>query len=219
MENTQTTLSQLSSTNQVKAYFTQVVNLYNSGQQFPINLDDVWPLAYPRKDHAVRAIQKDFIEGIDYEVLLKNGEQNGSGGHNKETYMLTISAMEWLIARKVRHVFEVYRNMFYFSIKKIGHRLVNFNSDEKELLRLVNRYYNKGDALKVAKTLSVSRRNVSDVKNGKYRNHQVMEELVRITSRNKRLGITHENSYSRQLRLQFFDDLEIARQGIEGGAL
>lgn len=109
-------LSKSSGSDELKRYFMAILQLSESGNEFPINLDEVWPLVYPRKDHAVRALTKDFMENVDYQTLPKNGEQdsNGSwGGNNKVTYILTVSCMEFFIARKVRAVFEVYRQVFH----------------------------------------------------------------------------------------------------------
>ena len=109
-------LSKESSESEIKRYFNAVLKLSQSDNEFPINLDEVWMLVYPRKDHAVRALKENFMEGIDYKTLPKNGEQdedNGWGGNNKIDYFLTVPCMEFFIARKVRPVFEVYRKVFH----------------------------------------------------------------------------------------------------------
>lgn len=103
----------------IKDYFQKVFELNESGNEFPVDLDDVWPLAFKRKDHAVRELVGKFIEGVDYQQLPKNGEQNiGSGGHNKVDYMIPVSCLEYLIARRVREVFEVYRKVFHKTVKQ-----------------------------------------------------------------------------------------------------
>ncbi|MER8077740.1 hypothetical protein ABS235_19910, partial [Acinetobacter pittii] len=48
------------------------------------------------------------LENIDYQVLRKNAE-NQKGGRPTNEYKLTVSCMEFFIARKVRPVFDVYR--------------------------------------------------------------------------------------------------------------
>ncbi len=97
----------------LQAYFEMVCrNMDEKQDEFPINLDDVWPLVYPRKDHAVRDLTEKYIQDIDYQVFLKNGE-NPIGGRPTNDYRLTISCMEFLIARKRREVFEVYRQFFH----------------------------------------------------------------------------------------------------------
>lgn len=110
----QVILSKESSESEIKRYFNAVLKLSQADNEFPINLDEVWPLVYPRKDHAVRSLKDNLIEGIDYQALPKNGEQgsdNDWGGNNRIDYFLTVPCMEFFIARKVRPVFEVYRKV------------------------------------------------------------------------------------------------------------
>lgn len=96
---------------QIKDYFDGVLKLYKSGEEFPVNLDYVWPLAYGRKSDAVEALQKNFMQDIDYQVLRQN-PQNPNGGRPVDEYHLTIECLEYFIARKVREVFNVYRTVF-----------------------------------------------------------------------------------------------------------
>ena len=115
-------LTKNSNENEIKAYFNAVLRLTESREEFPVNLDEVWPLVYPRKDHAVRGLKENFIEGIDYQTLPKNGEQdspNNWGGNNKVDYFLTVPCMEFFIARKVRPVFEVYRQVFHRAAEQV----------------------------------------------------------------------------------------------------
>lgn len=116
----------------IRSYFEGILKLSQSIKDYPVNLDEVWMLAYSEKGKAVRALKKEFIESIDYQVFLKNGEnsnstlaQNGKrsnggkfNGENKITYMLSTSCLEYFIARKVRPVFEVYRQVFHKAVKK-----------------------------------------------------------------------------------------------------
>ena len=127
-------LTKQSSESEIKAYFIQVLNLSRSKEEFPVNLDEVWALAYKEKGKAVRALRTNelFVEGIDYQVFTPNGQktdgvfaQNGKksddaqddgrnvGGRPQNTYMLSIPCLEFFIARKVRPVFEVYRQVFH----------------------------------------------------------------------------------------------------------
>lgn len=103
-------------------------------------------LVYPRKDHAVRALKENFIEGVDYQPLPKNGERSKSGQFisGGTDYHLTISCMEFFIARKVRPVFEVYRQVFHkvakheLSRKELALMVVQAE-EEKERLALENK--------------------------------------------------------------------------------
>lgn len=93
-------------------------------KEFPVNLDDVWPLVYSAKEKAVRALKSNdlFLQNVDYQVLAQNGEKSGvlaqnggkvRNGRPTEIYMLSVPCLEFFIARKVRPVFEVYRQVFH----------------------------------------------------------------------------------------------------------
>ena len=104
----------------IRSYFEKVLNLSKLGDKFPVNLDDVWPLVYSAKEKAVRALvsSDQFMQGIDYEILATNGE-NTTVGRPVNVYMISISCMEYFIARKVTSVFNVYRDVFHKVINKI----------------------------------------------------------------------------------------------------
>lgn len=91
---------------EVKKYFTSVLELSKSSEEFPVNLDEVWMLVYGRKDYAVDALKKDFMDGIDY---VTSSVKTEVGDTNRIDYYLSVSCLELFIARKVRAVFEVYR--------------------------------------------------------------------------------------------------------------
>ena len=137
-------LSKESNDNDIKRYFESVLRLLDAGNEFPVNLDLVWMLVYGRKEEAVRALTSDsqFIEGVDYQVLRKNAE-NPQGGRPSNEYHITVSCMEFFIARKVRPVFEVYRQVFHkvakheLSRKELAMMVVQAE-EEKERLALEN---------------------------------------------------------------------------------
>jgi hypothetical protein len=108
--NIQTTLKKSSTENEIKTYFQQGLELKQSGEEFPVNLELVWPLVYSAKEKAVRALKKDFIENEDFVALAQNGE---GGKFASIDYKLSISCLEYFIARKVRPVFDVYRKVFH----------------------------------------------------------------------------------------------------------
>lgn len=76
MVNNKFQLTKQSSESEIKAYFIQVLNLARSKEEFPVDLDEVWPLVYSRRDKAVRVLRSGeiFLEGIDYQVFPQNGE-------------------------------------------------------------------------------------------------------------------------------------------------
>lgn len=117
-------LTKQSTAQEIKAYFEEVLRISRDSEEFPVNLDDVWPLVYSRKDKAVRALQTNdlFLQNVDYQVLPQNGENSGvlaqnggklQGGRPTDIYMLSVPCLEFFIARKVRPVFEVYRQVFH----------------------------------------------------------------------------------------------------------
>ena len=103
-------LSKRSSSNEIKAYFIAILKLSKSDDPFPADLDEVWPLVYSRKSDATDSLRKNFIENVDFITM----RQNPHGGKFTATdYKLSISCLEYFIARKVRPVFEVYRQVFH----------------------------------------------------------------------------------------------------------
>lgn len=111
-------LTKQSTDQEIKAYFEEVLRMSKDSEEFPVNLDDVWPLVYAEKGKAVRALKSNdlFIENVDYKPLAQNGKRMANGqfnGGDKVTYMLSVPCLEFFIARKVRSVFEVYRQVFH----------------------------------------------------------------------------------------------------------
>lgn len=111
-------LTKQSTDQEIKAYFEEVLKLSRDSEEFPVNLDDVWPLVFGRKQEAVRALKNDklFVENIDFQPLRKDAQRSDNGqfnGCDKVTYMLSVPCLEFFIARRVRPVFEVYRQVFH----------------------------------------------------------------------------------------------------------
>lgn len=126
---------------QIRSYFEQVLNLRNSGEAYPVKLDDVWTLVYSRKDKAVEVLKAEFYEGIDYITQSADNQrfpQKEGNFHNPQRsdyqrsgqnpqivggdfrskhYFLTAACLEYFIARRVPEVFEVYRKVFHLNIE------------------------------------------------------------------------------------------------------
>lgn len=140
-------LSKESSESEIKRYFNAVLELSKSDNEFPINLDEVWMLIYSEKGKAVRALKENFIEGVDYNTFAQNGKTE-TGGYKVIEYHLTVSCMEFFIARKVRPVFEVYRQVFHkvakheLSRKELALMVIQAE-EEKERLALENKKQQK----------------------------------------------------------------------------
>lgn len=106
------TLSLSSSTEEIKRYFKTILELSKLNVPYPVNLDYVWMLAYSRKDNATKELTKNFIQDIDYQIFRQKAE-NSKGGRPSIEYHLSVSCLEYFIARKVRPVFDVYREVFH----------------------------------------------------------------------------------------------------------
>lgn len=113
-------LSKQSDSHQVKEYFEALFELKKTGTEYPVNLDDIWPLAYGRKQEAVRVLKSDFVEGIDYQIL-RNNAQNSGAGRPGVSYKLSIQCLEYFIAKKIKPVFDVYRRVFHKAIEGTIH--------------------------------------------------------------------------------------------------
>ena len=99
----------------IKTYFLSIRDLLKSGDQFPVDLDLVWPLVYGTKGNAVAALKKKYEENADYQVFMMS-PNNSNGGRKTEQYKLSVPCMEHLIAREVREVFNVYREVFHQTV-------------------------------------------------------------------------------------------------------
>lgn len=114
-------LTKQSSESEIKNYFKTVLKLAKSKEEFPINFDEVWMLVYEDKHKAVNELKDKFIQDIDFKAVTQKVEcSNGIGYSRRIDYYLTISCMEFFIARKVRPVFEVYRRVFHKAVEKIS---------------------------------------------------------------------------------------------------
>ena len=143
-------LSKESSESEIKAYFNAILKLSRCDNEFPVNLDEVWMLAYSQKSDAVKALQKNFIESIDYQVLRQN-PQNLFGGRPTTNYYLTVPCLEFLIARKIRLVFEVYRQVFH-KVNEIAPKVAKSSAaDKRKITRLQKEIETLEERLKWAK--------------------------------------------------------------------
>lgn len=79
-----TQLTKSSSSEEIKMYFNAILKLQSASEEFPVNLDEVWMLVYNRRDYAVDALKKDFIENEDFICTSVKTEV----GSNKFDYYL-----------------------------------------------------------------------------------------------------------------------------------
>lgn len=130
-----TTLSLSSSTEEIKRYFKAILELSKLDVPYPANLDSCWMLAYSRKDNATKELTKNFIQDIDYQLFRQKAE-NPKGGRPTIEYHLSVSCLEYFIARKVRPVFDVYREVFH-KVNEIAPKVVKSSAaDKRKIARL-----------------------------------------------------------------------------------
>jgi hypothetical protein len=99
---------------QIWDYLSQVFKAEQSGEPFPVDLDDAWFYAYSTKANAKRALIESgglFEEGVDYTFIISDERKNQGekGWIQLEKVYLSVPCFEFLIARKVRDIFELYR--------------------------------------------------------------------------------------------------------------
>jgi len=116
-------LSKNSTPEVIKTYFQKVLELKQSGKDFPIDLDEVWPVVYSYKKNAVETLEKEFVENedyitqdVDYQFLPQKGKNLSSGRPSKK-YYLSVPCLEYFIAKRVKPVFEVYRKVFHKTVE------------------------------------------------------------------------------------------------------
>ncbi len=59
---------------------------------------------FTKKCNAVTSLKKKFLQDVDYQVFLKNGE-NPLGGRPEEEYRLSVKCFGFLIARENDGIF------------------------------------------------------------------------------------------------------------------
>lgn len=105
-----------------------MLELSKKQEEFPINFDEVWMIVYEDKRSAIYELKDKFLQGIDYQTVRKKVKASNVAGYVwADEYKLTISCMEFFIARKVRPVFEVYRQIFH-KATELDFKLPNFNN-------------------------------------------------------------------------------------------
>lgn len=128
-------LSLSSSTEEIKRYFKAILELSKLDVPYPVNLDSCWMLAYSRKDNATKELTKNFIQDIDYQLFRQKAE-NPKGGRPTIEYHLSVSCLEYFIARKVRPVFDVYREVFH-KVNEIAPKVAKSSAaDKRKIARL-----------------------------------------------------------------------------------
>ena len=139
-------LTKQSSNEEVKLYFNSIMKLAKAKEAYPVNLDEVWPLVYERKDYAVKALVRDFIENDDYKLIRRKAEQV-SGAKYVDDYYLTLPCLEYFIVKKVRAIFEVYRQVFHKVPEMLNRPITDF--DKMKAATWAAKYLNLNECSKL----------------------------------------------------------------------
>jgi len=106
---------------------------YNSKNDFVIDLDNIWKwIGFSRKDHAKVALKKNFVEDIDYKILLpqpREQDKNEHGGHNKEQILMNINTFKkFCLKAGTKKADEIHD--YYIKLEEMLHETINEETDE-----------------------------------------------------------------------------------------
>jgi hypothetical protein len=106
---------------------------YNSKTDFIIDLDNIWKwIGFSRKDHAKVALKKNFIENIDYKILLpqpRKQNENEHGGNNKEQILININTFKkFCLKAGTKKADEIHD--YYIKLEEILHETINEETEE-----------------------------------------------------------------------------------------
>lgn len=75
--------------------FELAEQIYNSPETFPVHFDDAWQwMEYSRKDSAKRILEKNFVEGEDYQLHKVVEPTPAGGSSNREEIYLTANCFK-----------------------------------------------------------------------------------------------------------------------------
>jgi phage anti-repressor protein len=111
---------------------------FDSKTELVIDLDNVWEwLGFSKKHKAKMLLQNNFILNTDYKILVLRAEQKDSdkkqhGGHNKETFMLTINAFKrFCLKADTKKADKIHE--YYIKLEETLHEVINEETNELKL--------------------------------------------------------------------------------------
>jgi phage anti-repressor protein len=111
---------------------------YNVTKDFVIDLDTIWKwLGFNQKYNAKRVLEKFFIADVDYinmheSNINKESDEKKHGGHNKETYMLSVNTFKRLCLKSETNKADQFHN-YYIKLEEILHEVLKEESNEFKL--------------------------------------------------------------------------------------
>lgn len=172
-----------------------------SKTDFIIDLDDVWKwIGFARKDHAKVVVTKNFVEKIDYKILLPKLREQDSldhGGNNKEKILMTTATFKKLCLKaQTKKADEIHD--YYLKLEELLHETVDEETEDLRKQLVINDSQHKKDLKMKRHTTLIeffkAKRNV-------YLGEIVDGEFFKIGSsegidiRGKRLQDVYENMY------------------------
>jgi hypothetical protein len=99
----------------LKSYFVAVKTRFESGEEFPYDIEELVPVVFTRRDMAMEALKRDFTQDIDYRLIRQKTEDANSvtGFRVANNCLLSPLAFEFMVARKNKDVFSLYHTIFH----------------------------------------------------------------------------------------------------------
>lgn len=121
---------------------------YNQTTDFVIDLDNIWKwLGFSKKQTAKILLENQFNNNVDYKMMLsqlaeqtndevlptlKLRQKTGSGGHNKETILLTVKAFKlFCIKAGTKKATEIHE--YFIKLEDTLHQIIQEESNELKL--------------------------------------------------------------------------------------
>lgn len=112
---------------------------YNQNTDFVIDLDDIWKwLGFSVKSKAKTLLEKNFVVNKDYKILIddnakqKTDVEKKHGGHNKETFMLTVKCFKLVcIKADTKKANEIHE--YFIKLEEILQQIIHEECNEFKL--------------------------------------------------------------------------------------
>ena len=108
---------------------------YDSKNDFVIDLDNIWKwLDFKQKVNAKNLLEKNFIENIDYKklLLLQQKQNTNRGGHNKETFLLSIRTFKkFCLKAGTKKADEIHE--YFIKLEEILQEIIKEESNELKI--------------------------------------------------------------------------------------
>lgn len=125
----------------LRSYFEWVKDRFDSGEQYPYDLEELVGIAFTSKQKAVEALKKDFRQPIDF---TRSTTKLSGNPIPKDIYKLTPICFESMVARRCQPVMEIYVKVFHAVVNVAKSPVTSgqmFMEVAKQFLEFENRLY------------------------------------------------------------------------------